>query len=190
MRQFDYLISFAAIVLALAIADLCISLNRLLLAKATVKWDWLAPLAALTVFVEIVTQWWTWFGGAQIAGKLTFGMFLLVLTGAVLLFLMAATTLPDAIEDAGIDLRTYYNSISRRFWLLYIGHLIVANAAVTWIEMAIDHSRFSFAAFEVAYFIVPAAVVLTVSKNRLLHTAAFCGLLTLYFGEMYRQTLG
>lgn len=190
MPQFDYLISFAAIILALAIADLCISLNRLLQAQSKVKWDWLAPMAAATVFIEIIVQWWNWFGGADIANKLTFGMFLSILVGVVLLFLMASTTLPDAIEEGGIDLRTYYQSVARRFWLFYVAHFIVATAAILWIEVEVDNLRLTFGSLSIpVYVIVPVSCILAFNNNRTLHTVTLGALFAFYISEMYGHTL-
>jgi riboflavin transporter FmnP len=120
MSPFEYLLLFAAIILGLAIADLAMSIHRLLAAGARVSWDWLAPLAAFVVFLKIVTQWWTWYGASRIASGLTFEMFLAVLVASILLFLLTAVSLPDDFGERSIDLRDYYASVSRRFWLTEI----------------------------------------------------------------------
>jgi len=74
MGPFEYLLILAVVVLGLALSDLAMSVHRLLAAGKRVRWDWLAPLAALVAFLKIVTQWWVWFGAAGIAAHLTFGM--------------------------------------------------------------------------------------------------------------------
>lgn len=44
--------------------------------------------------------------------------FLMVFLQLTLLFLMARVALPENIPDEGIDLKEYYFSISRYYWLL------------------------------------------------------------------------
>src|SRR5437773_12112439 len=98
MSPFEYLLLFAAIVLGLAISDLAISLHRLLNAGGRVRWGLLSSLAAILVFLKIVTQWWTWYAAQSVARALSFEMFIGVMIGAVLLFLMAAAALPGVDE--------------------------------------------------------------------------------------------
>src|SRR5436190_926509 len=115
MGPFEYLLLFAVIILGLAVSDVALSLHRLLGAGPRVRWDWLAPLAALVAFLKIVTQWWTWFRAEPLAGGLTWEMFLGVLAGAVLLFLIAAASLPDEVPGEGrIDLAAHWAGVRRR----------------------------------------------------------------------------
>lgn len=55
----EYLLSLMAIVTGLAIADMIVSLHGLLRRFRKVHWDWLPVVAALFVFVLIVSSWWT-----------------------------------------------------------------------------------------------------------------------------------
>ena len=119
MRPFEYLLLFAVVILGLAVSELAINLNRLLKAKSLVRWDVLAPLAALVAFLKIVTQWWVWFQAEAVANAMTFEMYLVVLIEAVLLFLLAGVTLPGEVPEQGISLRDSYESIRQRFWLLF-----------------------------------------------------------------------
>src|SRR5438477_10235776 len=76
MSPFEYLLLFAAIVLGLAISDLAISLHRLLNAAGRVRWGLLSSLAAILVFLQIVTQWWPWYAVQSVARALSFEMFI------------------------------------------------------------------------------------------------------------------
>ena len=58
MRPLEYLLLFQCIILGLAVGDLARSLHRLLTAGARVKWDWLAPLAALMILVSAAALLW------------------------------------------------------------------------------------------------------------------------------------
>ena len=70
MAPFEYLLLFASVVLGLALAELAVGVNRLLRDWDRVKWDWLAPLAAILAFLKIVTQWWIWHGVERFAAGL------------------------------------------------------------------------------------------------------------------------
>ena len=177
-----------AVVLGLAVSDLAISINRLLEAGARVKWDWLAPLAASVALLKIVTQWWSWFGAAQIAKGLTFEMYLGVLVSAVLLFLLAAAALPDRIDEAGLDLGAYYAGVARRYWLLFAAHWTLSTAVSTWVQIVVQGAKLT--TFSPYYLIVPAAIGLAFVRSRLLHTLAFVGLIGLYLIQLAGHDLG
>jgi hypothetical protein len=183
---FEYLLLFAAIVMGLAVTDLAVSLHRLLSAGARVKWDWLAPLAALLAFLKIVSQWWAWHQAAELARGFTFEMFLGLLVGAVLLFLLAAAALPDqAARDDVTDLAANYRAVSRRYWGLFLGHWAVATAVSIWAQVQISGARFSGLAnpttMLIALVLMPAVLVsLILVRNRWWHTIALLGLVALY----------
>jgi hypothetical protein len=125
MGPFDYLLTFAAIILALAVSDLVVSLHRLLGAGERVRWDWLAPLAALTAFLKILTQWWAWYQLRGQAGAITFELFVLLVASVAVLSLMASAALPD---EAGGDLRGYFEQVSRRYFAL-----LALNYPLVWL---------------------------------------------------------
>ena len=189
MNPFEYLLSFASVILALAISDLAVSLNRLLAAGARTRWDWLAPLAAIVAFLKIVTQWWVWFGAAPIARAITFGMFVGVLLSTVLLFLLAASALPDEAGREGVDLRAYYAGNSRRFWLLFALHWLLVNITTIWILADAGSATFQLAASPL-YLIGPVAILLAATKSRALHTIGLVGFCLLYGANSFRHVLG
>ena len=188
MNSFEYLLSFASVILALAVCDLAVSLNRLLEAGAKVAWDWLTPFAAFVAFLKIVTQWWGWFGAAPLAQGVTFGMFLCVLIATVLLFLMAAASLPDRIEVDGLALRKYYAESHRRFWLLFAAHWTVSTATTVWIAAAVGKANLPAAS--PIFLIVPLALLLAFIGNRLLHIVCLVGLVALYVWQSFSHALG
>jgi hypothetical protein len=176
---FEYLLLFAAIILGLAITDVSVSLHRLLGAGRRVRWDWLAPLAAIVAVLKIVTQWWTWYGAERLAGGLTFEMFVGVVTGAILLFLMAAAALPDDTHGEGvIDLRVWYASVFRRYWLLFLAHWLLMTGVSVWAQVVIGKARFD--AMSPALLMAPAALSLVLIKNRWWQTLGLVGFAALY----------
>lgn len=174
--------------LGLAVTDLCTSLNRLLGAGAKVRWDWLAPLAAIVALLKIVTQWWSWFYAAPIAKGVTFQMFVALLAAAVLLFLLAAVALPDRIADEAIDLRAYYARVSRRYWLLFAAHFALSSTVTLWVQVQVEGARLSLLA--PGYLILPAAIALAFIRNRLLHAVCLLALICFYLAQFAARGLG
>lgn len=105
------------------------SLHRLLRNRRRVEWDWIAPLAALVVLVELFNLWWAWrgFSGNSLGDLAPYFVAL------VLLFLTASATLPDEVPDEGIDLRRYFDENRAYFWSLYGSYVAV------WIGMWTVH---------------------------------------------------
>ena len=187
MTPFEYLLLFAAVILGLAITDIAVSVHRLLAAGARVKWDWLAPLAALVAFLKIVTQWWTWFGAERIAGGLTFEMFLAVLIGVVLLFLLAAEALPDDFGERAIDLRAHYASVSRRFWLLFASQWLLMTGVDIWVQLEVGKASLDLVS--PAWLVAPVALTLAFVRGRWLHAIALVGFSAVYVGQYLGQSL-
>jgi hypothetical protein len=176
------------VILGLAVSDLAISLHRLLSAGERVKWGLLSPAAAFVAFLKIITQWWTWHAAESFGGKLSFEMYIGVMIGAVLLFLMAAAALPEVEGgEARIDLSLYYPRVARRFWLLFAGHWIVATGVSTWAQMQIEGARLTL--LSPAYLIVPVALSLAFIKVRWWHAVCLAGLTALYIGQFFGQHL-
>jgi putative Mn2+ efflux pump MntP len=183
LGAFEYLLMLAVVVLALAVSDIAISLNRLLDAGARVRWDALAPLAALVAFLKIVTQWWSWYQARPLAKGLTFEMYVAELVGALLLFLLAAAALPSAIEGNTIDLRTYYGDVRRRYWWLFISHWVVATGVATWIQMQVAGVPFS--PLQPGYLVLLVAISLTVIASRWWHALCLIGFSVLYLAQSF-----
>jgi hypothetical protein len=177
-----------AVVLGLAVCDLAISVHRLLAAGGRVRWDWLAPLAALVAFLKIVSQWWTFFNAGPLAKGLTFEMFLGVLVASVLLFLLAADALPDETGDGWIDLRAHWASVSRRFWLLFVSQFVLLTAVSTWAQVVIEKAHLNL--LSPAWLVLPAALLLALWKNRWWQTLGLLGFAVVYIAQYFGQHLG
>jgi hypothetical protein len=190
MAPFEYLLLFASVILGLAACELAIGLNRLLGAWNRLDWDWLAPLAGLLVFLKLVTQWWTWHGAVPLAAGITFEMYLAVLVGAVLLFMLAAAALPNpAGGEESIDLGAHYQRVRRRFWIVFGLHFIVAMGTTLWLQMAIRHANAVPLLGWLVWLMVPIAIALAFIRNRIFHTVALVLLCLLYLFQYWGQVL-
>jgi len=136
----DNVLVFASIIVGVAVADQLTSLHRLLKRRADVRWDWLLLWVAALVLLTQLQIWWSLAGQRQ--APITIGNFLPMMVLLVLLFLLAAASLPDELGDQRIDLRDYYRQQSRYIWTLYA-------LALSWligsqmIAVAIARQRFS-----------------------------------------------
>lgn len=138
VSPFEYLLLFAAVILGLAVSELAIASHRLFNASERVRWDWLSPLAAALVFLQIITQWWSWYSAQTFPGGLRFEMFIGVIVGGVLLFLPAAMVLPEVSHGAGpILLASHYERVRRRFWMVFTLHWVVVTAVSAWAKVAL-----------------------------------------------------
>jgi hypothetical protein len=137
----DNVLVFASIILGVAVADQLTSLHRLLKRRSEVSWDPLLLWVAALVLLTQIQIWWSLAGGRQKA-PITIGAFLPMLVLLVLLFLLAAASLPDELEEGPVDLRVYYAKQSRYIWTLFalaLGWLIGTQV----VQDAFAHGRFS-----------------------------------------------
>lgn len=107
--------------IGLAITDLATSVHRLLRHRRKVRWDWVAPLAALLILAEMFDAWWGWrgFSGA------TLGQVVPPFLALILVFLAASAVLPDEIPDAGLDLGEFFDEQRAYFWGIYSAYIAV-----------------------------------------------------------------
>lgn len=117
------------------------SLHKLLRARARVRWHWL-PLAAAGLLILLTLElWWSLTSFERLPGALTIGMFLPLLAGLIVLFLLASAVLPDEVPAEGVDLRAFYFSEHRYFWSLFallLTCFIVLQLASAWYFRDLD----------------------------------------------------
>ena len=135
MTPFEYVLAFVSIVVGLAVADLATSLHRLLRARDRVRWDWLALTAAVLAGLAVLQFWWSFYQTGHAPVWHVYGAFVLLLALVVTLVLLAAAALPDEVPPGELDLRAYYDTNARYFWVLFT--LFVSMAAVVSILPAV-----------------------------------------------------
>ena len=114
---FAYLAAFVSVVLALAVSDWVQSLHRLLSARGRVRWNAVAVIAALNVFMAILEEF---FGLWRFVGveRFTYLDLIALIAPAILLSIAAMTVLPDEVPAEGIDLGRHYLDNRRLLYLL------------------------------------------------------------------------
>jgi hypothetical protein len=117
MLSGDFVIGLMTIITGLAIADLIASTHSLLMNRERVTWDWLAVLAAIFIFMLIVSSWgisYRTMGNQMINPPLW--LFVLGLSQIVPLYLSGRASLPDAVDQKGVSLAAHYAEVRRYFW--------------------------------------------------------------------------
>lgn len=169
MTAAGYVLGLLSILSGLAIADLVVSLNRLIRAGGKVKWDWLAPLGAAIAAASVVVAWWYgWQNTLDPAYTPTFGKFIVSLGQMVLLFLLSCAALPDNAPDEGTDLRAYYDDNGRYFWGLY-ALLTLSFLIKDVIILRMGDLPYMALGLVWAGFTLVVALALTFSRRRWLH---------------------
>ena len=127
MDTFEYITAIVAVVIGLAITDMATSLHRLLRHRKVVRWDWVAPLAALMILAELFNLWWQWHG---FTGR-TIGEVVPYFTELILIYLAACVTLPDEVPANGLDLGRYFDENRSYFWFVYSSYVAAFMALKT-----------------------------------------------------------
>ncbi len=117
IRAFEYATGLFAVLIGLAVADIATSFHRLLRVKSAVRWDSLALLAAAYTLCQVVAMWFDLWGVRHFGTIRYFFFYLSLIAEFFVLFLLAATSLPDEPRE-GVDLREYYSGNRRYFWTL------------------------------------------------------------------------
>ena len=130
MLSGDFAIGLMTIITGLAIADMVASTHGLLMNRQRVRWDWLATLAAVFIFLLIVSSWGISFrtmGNQAINPHLW--LFVVGLSQIIPVYLAARASLPDAVDEKGVSLAAHYAEVSRYFWVsvaftyfIYLGY--------------------------------------------------------------------
>jgi hypothetical protein len=123
MSVAEYIAAFISIMIGLALADLAMSLQRLLRGGNRVKWDLLTPAAAILVTAFVINVWWSMFGTLNALQSISVAGFIPDLISLLLLFCLASSALPDEVGEA-IDLGIYYQDNRRQLWGLFAVYTI------------------------------------------------------------------
>ncbi len=129
MTPFEYILPLISVLVGLAIADLAVSLHRLLRARSRVQWDWLPLATALAAVLAVLEVWWNLFAVREEAYFTTLGGFLLFGAQLVVLFVLNASALPDDVPEEGLDLRAFYDRNGPLFWSIYAAYVGILIAA-------------------------------------------------------------
>jgi hypothetical protein len=181
---FEYLAAFITILLALAVGDLALSLHRLFRARRTVRWHPLPLVAALWVFLVLLTSFFGLWSMVELS-RVTYSALLWFVLPQVCYFLAASAVLPDELAPDFDLVEFYLAERSYIFAVLALGFALELVDDVIHAGARMMGSPLTVAA---PYFAVNAAILaafaaMWVSARRWVHWAGFAVLfVTALFG--------
>jgi hypothetical protein len=143
MHAFEYLVGLVSILVGIALADIALSLHRLLRAKGRVRWHWQSLASTLLVVVVVLDLWWSLRQLENAGITITVALFLPLLCALFVFFLLAAAALPDEVPEAGVDLREYYEGNRRYFWTLFALYVLLSSVHVITMFSAVHGWQFA-----------------------------------------------
>jgi hypothetical protein len=174
---FGYLSAFITVVLGLAVADMLVSLNRLLRARRRVVWRPLPLLLALFIFLSLMTGFFELWMMTR-WDRLGFYGLVWQVCLYVPIFLAACAVLPDEVPEEGLDLGAYYEAERGYIALLIaigLGLDVAEEVAASWMAQgAAGVLGVDFAVFLLMNLVVVGALATIVwSRRRWAHWLAF-----------------
>ena len=183
IRAFEFALGLFAVLIGLAIADVATSFHRLLRSPARVHWDPLALLAAALAIVITVGMWFDLWGIRQATSVRHFSLYLVLVALFFVLFLIAASSLPDETSDE-VDLRDFYRRNHRYFWsLVTLFEISYVALGIHFLGSVIDRIPRAQIVLVVGQWLVliSVPVVLALVRSRRIHYAGVALLFAVVF---------
>jgi hypothetical protein len=184
MTPFEYALVLFSVLMALVFGDIAMSLHKLIRRGRTIVWDGRVILSVLLVIVLAVRMWFSLWGVRSYAMVLNLPFFLSLFLELMLLFLLAAHSLPDEPEP-DCDLGAFYEANSRRLWILFA--LFQLSFVLHWFYFSGGHGSLLMAAIHLvalALYVLLAAV-----RSKWLHLAVPLALLATELSTNWGTTL-
>jgi uncharacterized membrane protein len=187
IRAFEFALGLFSVLIGLSIADVATSLHRLIRKHAMVRWDPLTLLAALFALLMTIGMWFDLWGIRNATSVRSFFFYLALVAAFFVLFLIAASSLPD--EAAGpVDLRAYYDGNRRYFWVLVtLFQIIYVAFGFHFIAGIIDHLPGSMLVVVLVQWglLILVPVTLTLVRARPIH---YVGLILLFAVDLWHYS--
>ena len=188
MTAFEYVLPLVSVLAGLALADLAVSLHRLLRARRRVRWDWLPLATALLAALAVLNFWWSLFNSQDTPFYETLGGFLPLAALLVVLFLLNAAALPDAVPREGLDLRAFYDANGSYFWSLFAAY-VTLSIALDLGERAASGLSIDVLSYASNLVLIALFVALVWVRRRAFHGVAVVLLLALFLSDWVSMSL-
>jgi hypothetical protein len=118
VETFDYLVGLFSIVIGLGLAEVAVSLNRLL-RSAGLKHDPLVFGPPILVMLMLVAIWFDTWAIRGVPNLFTFPFFVAIFAQLLLLYLLAAACVPKSAKEGVALTAESYEGNRRYFWLVF-----------------------------------------------------------------------
>jgi len=196
MTPFDYAVGLITILVGLALADVCVSLHKLLRQGRAVRWDGRVILSVSLVITVITGMWFSVWQIRIVSAVLRYPFYLTLFLEFMVLFLVCAACLPDdPVENR--DLGSFYDHNTRYVWSLF--SLFQISFFCHWLYFrgvaGAAHRSFgghSSSLFVGAMVLAPllAFVLLAFIRSRFFHYTALVALVAYFLYIRWGATLG
>lgn len=121
MDRFEYVVALMSIVTGLGLADIGLSLHRLMKRRTLVRWDWLPLAVAAYLAFALIRLWYQTWTIRDFPGVTDLLFFVTLMVETFVLFLATAAALPDEddFEERRIDLGAFYAEHRTYIWVLF-----------------------------------------------------------------------
>ena len=191
IRSFEFALGLFAVLIGLAVADVATSFHRLMRARPRVRWDPLPLLTALFAMVITVGMWFDLWGIRNATSVRHFFLYLALVGSFFVLFLIAASSLPDEASE-GVDLHEFYDRNRRYFWsLVTLFEVIYVAFGIHFLGGVMDRLPHGVIAMILSQWAILVAVpaVLMLVRSRAVHYAGVVLLFATVFWHYARQVI-
>ncbi|MBN2088204.1 hypothetical protein JW964_01250 [candidate division KSB1 bacterium] len=169
MSKSDIVITLFTVVYGLMLAELFLSLHKLIRARKTVKWHWLPLLAAWYLFLTILKNWWDLSPLQNGADSMNICLFIAYGHLLFLTFLLVSAALPDVIDKNGIELKTYYFNNHRYFWGL-MSSVVILSIVINFVKRCHQLGPKDIFTFLAVSILPILTIALAISKRYRVHS--------------------
>ena len=174
MSLFEFVFGLQAIILGLALTQLAMSVNRLVLARERVTWDARPLLAAVLMLLAILLYWLQSWNFRDLQ-ETTIGATIVKVMVNLVVYAAAAAILPEEVPAEGkLDLGAHYDRVRVYFLALFLAPILVMSTLRPAIQFWLGQ-RDTFGNWDNLVLIV-AGVVCMVFRNRWVNLAVLTGL--------------
>jgi uncharacterized membrane protein len=191
IRAFEFALGLFSVLIGLAIADVATSFHRLMRAPGRVRWDPLALLAPLFALLITVGMWFDLWAVRNATSIRHFFLYLALVGCFFLLFLIAASSLPDE-ASGGTDLREFYQRNRRYFWsLVALFEITYVAFGIHFIGGVMDRLPRPVLAMILSQWavLIAAPLILTQVRSRAIHYAVIALLFAIVLWHYARQVI-
>ena len=183
MTHYELTIALFTIVYGLMLAEIFMSVHRLLRAGKKVKWHWLPILTTWYLVLVILKNWWDLAFAAEELPKITIYLFIGNAHVLIVLFLLASAVLPDKICEQNLNLKDYYFGNHRYFWGL-MSTLILLLMIINFLRLISDNNQINIfpAIAQIIFFGL--TILMSFSKKYWLHSVLLVVFVLMTFLEI------
>ena len=127
--SFDYALGLFAVMFGLALTDIAASVHKLVRHGRGVRWDGRVIASVLLVIVITVRLWFSLWSVRNVGSILVFPFYLTMFVELMILFLLAASCLPD---EPVPDLAAFYDGNCRVFWTIFAIYQLIYGLHWVW----------------------------------------------------------